>query len=261
MTTKSRLLQITWNHALHTSTAVFALIICTCAVLSTKKATAQNQPSLVAEAKTADEVFDRYARAVGGSEMINKITSRVTKGKMDVGGFGVSGTVETYQKAPNQFSSSTLVVGFKSHQVYDGKSGWLVDPRRQDVKEFSGVELESMKHVADLHLPGRMKEHYPKAKLKGKEHLESGEAYLVEIAVGDEVDLAYFDTKTGLLVRSRAGKGRGTDCTFSDYREVDGVKIPFLTTQTMGKRTITIKTTEVKHNVDIPASRFNKPIR
>ncbi len=44
-----------------------------------------------------------------------------------------------------------------------------------------------------------------------------------------------------------------------DYRDVDGVKIPFKLRQVTSAFTIDIKIEEVKHNVPIDDAKFNKP--
>jgi len=74
----------------------------------------------------------------------------------------------------------------------------------------------------------------------------------------------YFDPDSGFLVRLQT-EGEGPngkvniDSTFDDYREVDGVKLPFLIHQSLGEFSFTIKLTEVKHNVEIDDAKFDKP--
>jgi hypothetical protein len=44
-----------------------------------------------------------------------------------------------------------------------------------------------------------------------------------------------------------------------DYKEVDGIKIPFTVKQVTPAFSFTIKLAEVKHNVPIDDAKFNKP--
>jgi zinc protease len=46
---------------------------------------------------------------------------------------------------------------------------------------------------------------------------------------------------------------------FSDYREVDGVKIPFTVKVTSAIQSFTIALTKVEHNVKIDEALFSKP--
>ena len=45
----------------------------------------------------------------------------------------------------------------------------------------------------------------------------------------------------------------------SDYRDVDGVKVPYGLKSTNPAQTITAKLADVKHNVEIDDSSFSKP--
>ena len=74
----------------------------------------------------------------------------------------------------------------------------------------------------------------------------------------------YFDQKTGLLQRqvryAETPMGRmPTQIDYADYRETDGVKIPWRWTlaRTNGRFTIQLK--EVKDNVAIDDAKFTKP--
>jgi len=74
----------------------------------------------------------------------------------------------------------------------------------------------------------------------------------------------YFDAKTGLLVRmvrlANTAVGRNpTQIDYADYREVDGVKMPFRWTLSRPNGRFTIQLSEVKQNVPIEDSRFTKP--
>jgi hypothetical protein len=74
----------------------------------------------------------------------------------------------------------------------------------------------------------------------------------------------YFDAKTGLLVRmvrfANTPVGRNpTQIDYADYRDVDGVKMPFRWTLARPNGRFTIQVSEVKQNVPVEDSRFNKP--
>jgi hypothetical protein len=74
----------------------------------------------------------------------------------------------------------------------------------------------------------------------------------------------YYDTQTGLQARMDlevdTPQGRvPIETTVEDYRDVDGVKLPFLTRQDSPMAKAVIKLTEVKSNVAIDDARFKKP--
>jgi hypothetical protein len=78
------------------------------------------------------------------------------------------------------------------------------------------------------------------------------------------VEKLYFDVETGLLLRRDAmsASSRGvarSELYFSDWREVDGVKIPFKTTELTAGATYIYTLEEVKHNVPLDEGIFRQP--
>ena len=74
----------------------------------------------------------------------------------------------------------------------------------------------------------------------------------------------YFDSESGLLLRvlryARSPIGRvPTQVDYSDYRDVDGVKMPFRMTFAWLDGRDAIELNEIKTNVAIDAANFGKP--
>ena len=74
-----------------------------------------------------------------------------------------------------------------------------------------------------------------------------------------------FDTESGLLVRwdmARRDPRRGNvfvKVHLDDYRQVDGVKVPFSVRFAFESFDFTIKINDLKHNVSIDDAVFKKP--
>jgi hypothetical protein len=74
----------------------------------------------------------------------------------------------------------------------------------------------------------------------------------------------YFDEQSGLLLRlvryAESPLGRNpTQIDYGDYRETDGVEIPFRWTVAQPDASSTIQLEQVQQNVPINDSRFAKP--
>ncbi len=74
----------------------------------------------------------------------------------------------------------------------------------------------------------------------------------------------YYDAETFLVVAQAMKRvtSQGTldmRVELSDYREVDGVKGPFLIKQITAAQEVVIKLAEVKNNVALEDARFAKP--
>jgi hypothetical protein len=91
------------------------------------------------------------------------------------------------------------------------------------------------------------------------------EAFLVNAipAVG-EAEQYYFDTTSGLLIRhdTRRESPQGvmpTENFFSDYRSIDGVRLPTRIRQQTPAFTMNLTLREVVHNVSIDEAKFARP--
>jgi hypothetical protein len=74
----------------------------------------------------------------------------------------------------------------------------------------------------------------------------------------------YFDSQSGLLLRlvryAETPLGRlPTQIDYSDYRDADGVKIPYRWTLSRPGNRFTIQIDQVQQNVPIDDAKFNPP--
>ena len=222
-------------------------------------------PKPAAALPGADQILDKYVQAIGGKAAIEKLTSRVSKGSFELPAFGASGTVEIYEKAPNKNVAIINIAGFGVVQEgFDGNVGWAQDPQ-SGLRVTSGPELAAAKLDAEFLKPIKIKQLYSKIVVKGKDKVADKEVYVVEATpAGSSVETWYFDTQSGLMLRQDAERegpqGKQNVQIFLDnYKEVDGVKLPFSIHQVTPAFTIDIKIEEVKHNVPVDDAKFVKP--
>jgi zinc protease len=214
---------------------------------------------------TADQIIEKYVQALGGKAAIEKLNSRTSKASFDIPAMGASGTVEAYEKAPNKTLAIINIPGFGViREAYDGKMAWAEDPTT-GMREKSGGELADTKLEAEFYRPIKLKQLFPTMTVKGKEKVGEQEAYVIEAKPTEgSPEKWYFDTQTGLLIRqdSERESPQGkvpTETYMSDYKEVDGVKIPHSVRVSNPMFVINIKTEEVKHNVPVEDAKFTKP--
>ncbi len=214
---------------------------------------------------TIDQILDKLVEGSGGKAALEKITSRQVKGTFDLPAMGASGTWTSYAKAPNKTAMVLDIPGFGViQQAYDGKIAWENNPM-VGMRDLSGNELAARKRDAEFHRDLKMKELYPKMTVKSKLKVKDRDAYLVEaVPVEGPPEKMYFDAENGLLLRVDAEREspQGTaqvEVYFENYKEVDGVKIPFGIRQVMPGMEILIKFDEVKNNVEIEDAKFVKP--
>ena len=210
-----------------------------------------------------EELLDKYLAAVGGDAAVEKIASRVQKGKLLAFG-GQSFPAEVYSKAPDKRVSVMHLKDGDSLTAFDGQHGWLSVPGRP-AHMMSAAENDSARLDADLHFPMHVKSLYSKFKVETGEKIDGHDSYLVEGREEGRPPLRlYFDTQTGLLLRlvryAQSPLGLNpTQIDYADYREVDGVKVPFRWTVSRPGNRFTIQVEEMKQNVPVDDAKFIAP--
>src|SRR5208337_52020 len=211
---------------------------------------------------TAEQLLDKYVQAAGGAAAIEKITSRVMKGTIDFG--GMSMPIDIYAKDPEKRISFTHTPGGDSVTAFNGHEGWLGMPGRP-MREMRGNDLDGAAIDADLHLAAHLKQMFSQTEVRETAKIGDRNAYLV---VGERtgkppVEL-YFDPQTGLLLRlvryGETALGRlPTQIDYADYRDTDGVTIPYRWMLARPSGRFTIQLSEVQQNVPVDDGKFVKP--
>ncbi len=226
-------------------------------------ATEEPEPQPGDKLPSAEALVDKYLQAVGGTDALRKVSSRVEKGTMDAGGRQMP--IEIYGKAPDKRASIMhMPNGGESITAFDGQSGWLGNPGRP-VREMHGGDIEAAKLDADLSLPAHIKQIFNTLKTDGTEKTGGQATYVVTgTRDGQSPVHLYFDQQSGLLVRmvryidSPLGLNP-TQIDYADYRDSAGVKIPFRWTLARTSGSFTIQVQDVQTNVPVDDARFAKP--
>ena len=219
----------------------------------------------VSATPSADQILDRYAEASGGRAAWQKLTSRVSMGTIEIPAMNLSGTVVIHEKAPDKILTIVILGGFVFRQGFDGTVGWT-DDAKDGLREQTGAELADTKRESDFYGPLDIREQYAKFTVLGSEKTGGRDSYAVQarLAGGEDPDILYFDAQTGLPLRviSRHHTPQGAskfEEDLSDYREVDGVKLPFTISQKSAETSFMVHISEMHHNVALEDSEFSRP--
>ncbi len=129
--------------------------------LTPQPAAATPAPSMPA----VDQIVDQYVRAVGGRELLAKLTTRISRGSR-IGADGILVPEEVYQKAPNKLSVITTYPSVALSVRLNGQRGWAGDKNKGD--EISGEQLAELEHEAKFYKEISLKELYPTMRSGGK---------------------------------------------------------------------------------------------
>ncbi len=229
---------------------------------------------LTASAQTADEIVDKSLTAIGGRAALGKLTSRSTTGTMTLStpAGDVSGPIEVLNQQPNKSRTlikmdlSSLGAGpMVVDQRFNGTSGYVLDSL-QGNRDITGNQLENMKNGAFPTPFLSYKERGATVELGGKEKVGEREAYvlIVKPKTGS-VARHFIDAESYLPIKvvvkidiPQVGEVEQS-LEFSDYREVDGIKMPFTLKATSSVQSFIIAITKVEHNIKIDDALFSKP--
>jgi|GEM_PF-47197 len=209
-----------------------------------------------------DEVLRSWERALGGSERLRRIENIYVRGRVETG--GLSGLFEEWRVAKGQHKQNIeLGEAYKQLTVFNGHIGWIVD-QNGSVQELTGADLES--EVTSAYLasysylfPGRMQ---GRVEQLGED--ETKHAHVLNILPqGGRPVTFYLDKATSLPLRLERREAERIRTTyFSDWRDVDGLKMPYQLRQTVGEGTHNLVLTiqEVRLNVPLSPGEFEKPL-
>ncbi len=193
----------------------------------------------------AAEVLDRYIQALGGRAALEAVQSRVSRGtllrmKLEDSGTpkaravnrGQEDPFEIVQQAPDRV---TVTVGPTSQQMVqrvEGTSGTFQGPRGE--RPMTPQEVALLAERTDLRKDLKLRDRADKARVVGREPLDGKDAIVLRMSGdGGASQTLYFDAGTGLLRRQIINRptvlGPDPEQTdFDDYRDVGGVKVPFV---------------------------------
>ena len=210
----------------------------------------------------ADDLLAKYAAAIGGADAVAKVQSLAIKGNITSSDFNA--TMEQYAKAPGNVLTTLTFKQGVFIQGYDGTTGW--QSFAGHAEKLAGTELETVKGSSPLFYVNP-KLAYPGFRRVRKDTINGKDVYLVDVQADNDSPMRtrlYFDAATGLLDRVWYGTQTVVGIVpatedYSDYKEVNGVKMPFTIVDTSGDGVRTITLTDVKVNAPVDNSKFSMP--
>jgi len=237
------------------------LLIAAAIGLTAVRLSAQAQSAL----PTADQVLEKYITAVGGREAMEKITSRVSTGTVEIPEMGATGTITISEKAPNKSLAVFEIAGMgQVRQGSDGTAAWEDSPM-SGVRDKSGTELADTLRGSTFNSELKLKTLYKTVVVSGKEVVDGKDAYVLVCTPAEgATNKLYFDATSGLMVKQSSTRDTpqgpmDIDVFVSDYRAVGGVKLPFTVRQVTSMFSVVVKLSDVKANVALDDAIFKRP--
>ncbi|MGD0754450.1 MAG: hypothetical protein ABR927_05245 [Bacteroidales bacterium] len=221
-----------------------------------------------ASAQTADEIIGKYVKAIGGKDLLSKITSVYSETSTEVMGMQIAGKMTVLNgkgmKQDLDVNGSTMT------NCYTDKGGWSINPMSGGTaaEDMPAAQYNSGKAQIIVGAPFiNYAENGYKAELMGTDTIAKVNAFKIKLTAPDSTSsLYFFDPGTFYLLKSvqqaeMQGQMVENIINFSDYRQTDGFTMPYKMDMDMagGQFNLSTTITKVELNKPVNDSIFLKP--
>jgi outer membrane lipoprotein-sorting protein len=220
----------------------------------------------VAYAQTVDEIVAKNIQAKGGAEKLKSVQSMKLTGHLSARGAEAPFTV--WSKRPNLARQETTLQGTSMVRGFDGTTAWIMAGTQ--AQEVVGPEAASTKEQAEFDSPLLdYKAKGNRIEFVGTETLQGATVYHLKLTTkSGQVQQYYLDAQTGLeretsvTMVDQGGQQMVVVSDLSDFRDVNGLKIPFAIKQSVNGSPLSQLTIEkAEFNVPLEDALFKMPKR
>lgn len=200
-------------------------------------------------------VINKYIDAVGGAKNWSKLTG--IKTEMSTTMQGMPLTITTISTAENKSTMEIAMNGSVMQKIiFDGEKGAMIQggkttPFEEDKNKLTAEETSMFPEANYLN------ENY-KVKLKGVDTQNDESVYVVTITKpSDAVMTNYYSVTSGFLILSQEVNEEGmSESLYSDYREVNKIKVPHLILRNFGPQKMELKVEKIELNPVVELETF-----
>ena len=212
-----------------------------------------------AQAQTVDEVINKHVDALGGKENLSKIQNVVMEGSLNIQGTEIALNLTQVNNKLNR--QDITAMGMHGFDMMTATEGWQYMPFQGMQKPEPKTADEVKESQSDLDIAGPLVDYAAKGhkmELVGKEDVDGTECYKIKASLASGKEVTFFiDPASSMIIRTKEKRkmnGQETEMQtdFSDYKAVEGVKMPYSITQQFG----TVLISSIKVNQTIPESVF-----
>ncbi|MCK4549422.1 MAG: hypothetical protein KAU49_04605, partial [Candidatus Krumholzibacteria bacterium] len=211
-----------------------------------------------------DVLLERHVEALGGRSAIEGIRTIISTGEVEIISTGMKGTIRSTVLLPCLSRTEAELGLFTVTQGYDGDRLWMVGPNgmlqiKQDEdsqkNQVTTCLLENFGYVSLIE--GSVLEY------SGTAEVDSSECHVLNLTPdGGYPCRLYIDSESYLIILMEIKTMTGTvEQRFHDYRDTDGIVLPYrtVTTQKTIGQTIEIKTLTMEINKEVDPAVFLPP--
>jgi len=218
-------------------------------------------------AQTADDIIQKYSKAMGGLAAFNAIKTMKTTGTITTQGVDLALTSQIINgkavRSDVQAMGQSVINSYK-----DGK-GWKINPFAgvttvTDMTPEELIDFKSQSMIASQLMDYKARGH--KVELQGQEDVEGVKTYKIKLTNKDDnkVTTYFISVTDNIIVKSVStrqvqGQDIEIETFYSDIKDFNGLKFPMVRTQKMqGQVFQEIKIATIEFNVPVDEKIFDK---
>lgn len=223
--------------------------------------------SINAKAQTADEIINKWTKAMGGGEKLASIKTIYTENEISVMNNPASG--KTYTLNGKGFKSEIELGGQKIIDCYIVNGGWSINPLAGQPTAVSMPAGQVKMGQLSFDATGPLYNYGSKgskAEFIGKEDLKGSSADKIKLTTSSGVEVIFYLNDSSYYIMQTVAKmnvnGQDIDITtgFSDFRKTaDGYIMPYASELDLPGLTIGYTNKKIEVNKDIDPAIFDMP--
>ncbi len=217
-------------------------------------------------AQTVDDIIAKHLKAHGDLDKWDKVESMKITGRFTA--FSVEDDFYAIKTKDGKYYSELQLGKHGVIEAFDGKTGWTIDPW-QDFsfpRELNKNERNVFIQKAEFFTPFyKYKENGCTAELLGKQVVDGVEVYAIKLERPNGfVETWYLDADTYLEYKRESrwvdfAYGVPAETYFDDFRNIDGIIIPFFSEKTFWQRNRIIQIENIELNGEFDQNIFVMP--
>ena len=222
--------------------------------------------ALITNAQTVDEIITLHLNAHGELKKWDQVESMKITGRFTA--FSVEDDFFAIKTKDGKYYSELKLGQFDVIEAFNGETGWTIDPWQEFTfpRELNKSEQNVFLQKAEFFTPFyNYKENGCEVELIGKQVVDGIDVYAIKlIRTNGHTETWYLDANTYLEYKRESrwvdfAYGVPAETYFDDFREIDGLIIPFLTEKTFWQRDRVLQIENIEFNVDVDENVFTMP--
>jgi hypothetical protein len=218
--------------------------------------------------QTADEIIEKHIAAHGGAEKWDRVDALKITGKFTA--FSLENDYTCYKTRSGYYYADLYLGEVNVIEAFNGKTGWTIDPWQEIdyARKVNSSEENVFLQKAEFFTPFyNYKEKGHSVEYEGRETMDGFEVFVLKLTrANGHVETWYLNAETYLEYLCKSdwvdfAYPAPSEVFFDDFREVDGLILPFFTDRTFWQRSRILEIKNVEINPEIDKEIFVMPQR